>query len=167
LQSLQNAGWEIVSHSQSHNDLTKMSASRLTRELSGSKTTLQNHGLNVNNFALPYGAYNDNIMAQAAKYYRSARAYEQGFNALGTYPFDVKVKGLLVTTTPAEVAAWLNEAKTRGQWVVLVFHTLADTGDDAYHTTPAAFREMVKEVADSGLQVVTYNQGLDAFEISN
>lgn len=163
LSGLQTDGWETVSHGITHNDLTTMSIKNARRELNSSKRKLEKKGLTVKNFAMPYGSYNTDILAWAAKKYGSARAYEQGMNPMGVYPFDVKVKGVLVSTTPAEIASWLEQAKNEGKWLVIVFHSIADEGDDAYHIAPDVFAEMVAEVADSGLSVITYDQGIQEF----
>lgn len=166
LSALQTSGWEIVSHSITHRDMTKLSTFAVRRELLNSKNALTSQGLTVNNFAIPFGAYNGNLLAEAAKYYRSARIYEQGANPQGMYPFDVKVRGLLDTTPLSEVEAWIAEAQSKGQWIILVFHSIADTGDDAYHTSPSMLNQIVQTVSSSGIQVVTYNQGLNLFAVS-
>lgn len=166
LSTLQTSGWEIVSHSITHRDMTKLSSWTIQRELQNSKNTLVSHGLQVSNFAFPYGAYSGYLLAEAAKYYRSARAYEQGTNPQGAFPFEVKVRGLLSTTSLSEVEAWLADAQSNGRWVLLVFHTIAPTGDDAYHTSPQMLKDIVAKVASSGLPVVTYNQALNLFGVA-
>ena len=164
IKDLQNNGWEIVSHSMSHQDLTTLSNLQARREMRRSKNWLSLFGLNVNNFALPYGTYNGYIIGESDRYYRSTRAYELGDNPQGLYANDVKVRSVYNTTTPAEVQAWIDEAQANKSWVVLVFHTIAETGSDAYYTTPDIFTEMINTVASSSIDVVTYNQGLDLFQ---
>lgn len=164
LQTLQDSGWEIVSHSLSHTDLTTMSRVMMEYELYQSKKNLQSNQLTVRNFALPYGAYTGGILATAAKYYQSARAFEQGDNPQGLFPFNVKVRGVVNTTTLAELTGWTSQAKHHKRWLVLVFHSLTDQGDDQYHTSPATFKQMLDLVADSHIPVITYNQGLELYK---
>jgi hypothetical protein len=122
----------------------------------------------VQNVAYPFGAYNSLLLAETqAAGYRSGRAYELGDNPQGTFPFDVKVRSVFDTTTPEEVAGWLAEAKASKRWEVIVFHTIATQGDDAYHIAPTAFRAILDKVAASGVPVVTYNEGLNLFGVSN
>lgn len=166
LKSLQSSGWEIVSHTVTHRDLTSLRSSTVVNELTNSKGALTNLGLSVNNFAMPFGAYNGFVLGEAQKRYRSARAFEQGSNPQGTFPYDVKVRGVIDTTTVADVQQWLADAAKNERWVVLVFHTIADTGDDAYHTPRATFESMVSAIAASGLPVVTYNEGLNQFGVN-
>lgn len=166
VKQLQSAGWEIVSHSVNHSDMTTLSPTRARNELTRSKTALQGQGLTVNNFAYPMGAYNGWLNAEAAKSYSSARAYELGDNPQGVYPFEVKVRSVINTTTPEQVAAWLEEAAAKKRWVVLTFHRIAAAGDDAFYTTPENLNKILDAVKASGLPVVTYNQGLNQFRSS-
>ncbi len=166
LQDLAAGGWEIASHSITHSDLTTLSRTAITRELRRSKLDLEELGFTVKNFALPFGAYNGAILAEGAKYYSSVRAFEQGQNPQGTFPFDVKVRGVINSTTPAELEGWINQALLNKQWVVIVFHKITEVGDDAFYTPPAAFAEMLAAVAGSGVPVLTYNQGLELFRVS-
>src|SRR3990170_4259952 len=46
LMELQNAGWEILSHTESHPNLRDLSGSQIETELSQSKAALENWGLN-------------------------------------------------------------------------------------------------------------------------
>ncbi len=160
LKELQDSGWEIVSHGKTHKDLTKMSSRKAKREFSNSKKVLEANGLKVNNFAFPYGEYNGQLIADAAKYYKSTRLYEHNSNPYGAFPYDVKVRGTLVSTTPDEVGNWINEALANNRWIVLVFHGITNEGDDTYHTTPEDFKDIVKVVKDSGINVVTYDEGI-------
>ncbi|MES2007163.1 MAG: polysaccharide deacetylase family protein [Patescibacteria group bacterium] len=164
VKALQTAGWEIVSHTKTHSELSLMTSSQSQAEISDSKTALQALGLVIKNIAYPFGAYNGLINAQSAfAQYGSGRAFESGDNPQGTYPFDVKVRSVLNTTTLAEVQSWLAEAKTKKRWEVIVFHTIANTGDDAYYTTPTNFQAIVNAIAQSGVPVKTYDQGLTQF----
>ncbi len=160
-------GWEIVSHGVNHSDLTTLNATRVTRELYSSYRTLYQQGLIAHNFALPYGAYNADILAKAAKYYTSVRAYETGTNANGTFPYEVKIRGVLDTTTENEFTSWIDEAIANHEWVVVVFHEISDSGDDAYHIPPADFAQMIDAVNASGIRVITYDQGISMFGTKN
>lgn len=165
LKELQENGWEIVSHGITHSDLTSLSKAKMIRELSLSKRTLERQGLQVYNFALPYGTYNSYIIERAARYYSSVRAYEQGDNPYGISPYEVKVKGILNSTTVGEVASWIQQALDNNRWVVIVFHKITEQGDDAYYTTPETFAQMIEVIANSNINIVTYNQGLELFSI--
>jgi len=76
------------------------------------------------------------------------------------------VRGVLDTTTPAEVASWISDAKKNNQWMILNFHSIIENGEDAYHTSPANFDKMMQVVKDSGVQVMTYDKAINAFKSS-
>lgn len=166
IKNLAASGWEIVSHGINHEDLTTLNNKTMRQELYGSKRRLERLGLKIKNFALPFGAYNADILAQGAKYYRSLRAYELGDNPQGAFPFDVKVRSAVNSTTVEDVVNWINEAMTNKRWSVIVFHGVRDEGDDEYYTTPDTFAEIIKTIKESGINVLTYDQGLDMFEVT-
>ncbi len=61
-QGLLNAGWEIGSHSLTHQYLAKLDAGALQDEINGSKITLEQlFGRAVKNFCYPYGAWDINV----------------------------------------------------------------------------------------------------------
>lgn len=163
IKQLAAAGWEIVSHSVNHEDMTLMTASQTLGEFNVSYNALVAQGLAIKNFAFPFGAYNANLLAQSMQKYGSARAFELGDNPQGAFPYDIKVRRVIDTTTTTEVAGWLSEAAANKRWEVIVFHSIANTGDDAYHTSPAALRAMMQTIAASGIPVITYQQGLQLF----
>lgn len=163
LQELQGKGWEIVSHGVTHTDLTTLPANERRQEFGRSKRALTRLGLAVNHFALPFGAYSAEIMAGGQKFYQTLRAYEQGSNPAGTLPWEVKVRGTTSATTAETVAEWVGEAQSQGKWIVIVFHKIAETGDDAYYTTPDRLEDILQVIQDSGVEVVTYNGGWQEF----
>jgi len=163
LKALYAAGWEIASHTQNHVDLTTLSISNARRELSRSYNDLKMLGFNVKNFAFPYGTYNAKLLAEGSRYYRSMRPFELGDNPQGAMPFEVKVKKVINSTTPAEVVSWIEQAKTTGRWIVLSLHNIAAIGDDEYHTDPGVFADIIAAVNATGMPVVTYDRGLDLF----
>lgn len=166
IKSLANVGWEVVSHGLTHSDLSTLSRDQLLDELRRSKRILERSGFIVRNFALPFGAYNGAILAEGAKYYRSLRAYELGDNPQGVFPYDVKVRSAIAGTTVQEVEGWLNEAIANQRWEVIVFHSIAETGDDVYHVAPGRFGEIIAAVVQSGVSVVTYDEGINRFAVS-
>jgi peptidoglycan/xylan/chitin deacetylase (PgdA/CDA1 family) len=72
--ALQEAGWEIASHTVSHPHLSQLDEADIIKELSDSKDILTSHGLRVKNLAYPFGDYNDLVRSIVPNYYRSARA---------------------------------------------------------------------------------------------
>ncbi len=166
MQTLKNAGWEMVSHTVSHPDLTTLTAAQVDAELKNSQATIVSKGFTAASVAVPFGAYNADIIGNASQYYNSLRTFEDGYNPQGVFPYQVKVQKVINTTTVAQVQSWLNQAKANNQWLVLVFHSLNATGDDIYHTDPTVFSQMIQAVNQSNLQVITYGQGITTFGVN-
>jgi peptidoglycan/xylan/chitin deacetylase (PgdA/CDA1 family) len=76
LKSISNKGFEIGSHGISHTILAGLPLSDLEKELKVSKTVIEEHiTMPVKHFALPYGIYNEKLIALAKELgYRSVLA---------------------------------------------------------------------------------------------
>ena len=82
LKALQQAGMTLASHTQTHPDLTRVSAARLHDEVVGSRQDMQRmFGVTTDLFAYPYGSWNSHVAAvvQGAGY-RAARALGGGIS---------------------------------------------------------------------------------------
>jgi peptidoglycan/xylan/chitin deacetylase (PgdA/CDA1 family) len=81
-------GWELASHTVNHLDLTTLDSAELKREVSDSRTMLQDRfGVPVNNFCYPAGKY-DNTVIAAVKVagYRGATSEVPGL-ATAAHPY--------------------------------------------------------------------------------
>jgi peptidoglycan/xylan/chitin deacetylase (PgdA/CDA1 family) len=137
-----NFGWEIGSHTVSHPLLStgNLSPQQLTSELADSKAALQAHGFDAKAIAFPYGDYDNNVLAQTAKYYQSARGFADT-DGNNNYPYNdalllnqqvqtgapAPAWSLCTDTTVAGVKACIDNAITNNQWLVLTFHNITDT----------------------------------------
>lgn len=152
---LQAAGHEIGSHSATHANLTQLSSAQLSRELAGSKKTLEASFGTIRSLAYPYGATNDAVAAQAAATYQTARTTNGGLNRRGSINrSNLTMKYVLSDTTAATVSSWMKEAADAGAWTILVYHGVTE-GGDSYSVTPAQFRNHMAAVKTSRLPVRT------------
>jgi hypothetical protein len=164
VRTLNNAGHEIGSHTNTHSDLTTVSSSQLTTELSGCQNTLQTLiGKSVPDFAYPYGSYNSATIATAAKYYQTQRTVDDGYNTKGHVTPELLVQNVFDTTSVSQVQGWIASAAQNKSWLVLVYHEVANTpvfaDNGTYTTRPADFDAEMSAVKNSGLGIVTVNQG--------
>jgi peptidoglycan/xylan/chitin deacetylase (PgdA/CDA1 family) len=138
LQLKNTYGWEIGSHTVSHQCLvsaggdcqaTKLTAAQVTAELANSKSAFAAHGITTTAFAPPYGDYDMSAVAQVAKHYSSMRGFADTGNnpwPLGDYLLrNVPVQE--VTTPVATLKAKVDEAITNKTWVVFTFHDIRPT----------------------------------------
>jgi peptidoglycan/xylan/chitin deacetylase (PgdA/CDA1 family) len=179
LETLQNDGWEIGSHTVTHpylatSDATDgqpnvLTAAQVTQELVQSKADLAAHGINATDFSSPYGDYNNAVLAQIAKYYASQRGFADQNNndwpAYNDYIInDYHVEG---TTTVTQVEAKIDDAIANNRWLVLTMHNILpapSTNPDDYEWGTAQLDQVaayVKTKQDAGLiNSVHVNQGL-------
>jgi peptidoglycan/xylan/chitin deacetylase (PgdA/CDA1 family) len=90
IRGLQDAGWEILSHTRTHPHLSRLSESQIEGELLGSKTSLEALGVRVRNLVYPYNQANERVESVASKYYRSARGGGRAFNTPTTRPYALR-----------------------------------------------------------------------------
>jgi peptidoglycan/xylan/chitin deacetylase (PgdA/CDA1 family) len=118
-------GSEIASHTITHPFLTQLTSGQLTTELQQSQKSLQSwFGTGqAKDFASPYGDYNKAVITQIKKYYTSHRSVDVGYNSKDDFDaYNLLVQNVTATTTPAQVAAWVAQAKSTNTWLILVFH---------------------------------------------
>jgi peptidoglycan/xylan/chitin deacetylase (PgdA/CDA1 family) len=139
-----------------------VSATTLTYELQHSKQYLEQiTGRPVVNFASPYGDYNMTVTNEVKKYYRSHRSVDEGYNSKDNLNvYNLRVQNVLDTTSAAQVAAWIAQAKVDNTWLILVYHRVA-TNPGPYDTYTNVFAEHVKTISQSGVVVKTYNDALN------
>lgn len=90
IRALHAAGVEIGSHAETHNDLTRLSASEARGEIVNSKRRLEQElGSAVTLFAAPYGATNASVRAEIARHYELAVGVKLGRAHAHADPFDL------------------------------------------------------------------------------
>jgi peptidoglycan/xylan/chitin deacetylase (PgdA/CDA1 family) len=177
---LNGMGWEIASHTASHIQLStnNPTAAMLTSELVNSQNALKAHGYTASDLAFPYGDYDNNVLAQTAKYYESARGFaDLGYN---TWPYNNSLVvnqqvqegaavGDITGVTYAQVKSYIDAAITNKQWLVLTFHnvvtgTSASLNADAYATTTALLDQIAAYVqqkqTEGAIKSVNITDGL-------
>ena len=90
IRGLQEAGWEILSHSCTHPHLPHLSALRIDEELRLSQEQLEALGVSVHNFVYPYNQSSAEVERIAHLYYRSARGGGYAFNTPATNPYALR-----------------------------------------------------------------------------
>jgi peptidoglycan/xylan/chitin deacetylase (PgdA/CDA1 family) len=163
LHDFQNSGSEIASHMVTHVDPTTLTPAELNAQLADSKAWLEARFGPVYDYASPYGAYNATTIAAIKNYYLSQRTVDDGYNSISNFDqYTLQVKHLFNTTTPAEVAGWIAQAKADKTWLILVFHQVdPDTSLEPYGVTPTDFDSMMQAIQTSGVPGVTTKQALD------
>lgn len=157
VRQLQESGWEIGSHTVSHPYLASdgggdqgriLGPTEVYNELAGSRAALIEQGIAVANVAFPYGDYNSAVLAEAAKWYESARGFADT-DVLNSWPYNnsllttqqvqsgspAPVWSLCPDMSVAGVKACIDDAIENSQWLVLTFHDISDnpgTSEESY-----------------------------------
>jgi len=168
VKGLYTAGEEIGSHSVDHPDLTTLTAAQQDAELKNSQTWLQTllPGVPITDYAAPYGSYNQQLTTDAAKYYKSYRSTDPGYNAKNNFdPSHLMVQNLDSTVTTATVQSWIAEAQATNTWLILVYHQVdPSTAAGLYNTYPSDFDAQMSAIKSSGIAVETISQALQEVE---
>ncbi len=162
LQSLQNSGNEIASHSKTHPDFTDISDTQIREECSVSKEVLQSYGFAVSNFAYPYGGWNDHTNSIVSQYYRSARS---GYDYPYVMSLPISQFRLLATAGDKQdlfpdLRNRVDSAITSKGWVIIVFHHVVPQAQ-GWAVTTQIFSQFLDYLTANGVQVLTVNQALD------
>ena len=152
------AGHDIGSHSYSHANLTTLGDERLRQETTGSWNVLNSEYGGVNNFAAPFGYYDDRVQAAIRQCYQSHRTTDSGFNAAGYDRYQIKVQNVEVDTKPEEIRRWADFARDNKLWLVLVYHQVESGGE--YSVDTRVLESHLRAVQESGIHTATFEEAL-------
>lgn len=149
LKELKSAGWEIGSHTINHYNLTTVIPEFLHKEIIDSKQILKNNELIDNDFASfcsPKGAWNSSIAEIVANNYTIARGDKLYiFNSLKDT--DIIPRVIVKTTSISRIKQWIEEYQKKEQPLILVFHEVADGGNEYFFPTNK-FKELIMLLKD-------------------
>ena len=80
LLEVQANGWEISSHTHTHQTLTGLTEAQMNAQFADSLSTFESLGIKCSTLCIPYGMYNDLALEVARKYFRCARSSDTGVN---------------------------------------------------------------------------------------
>ena len=151
LNEMQQSGWEICSHTISHQDLTTLDSATIVQEVYGSKLALLGYGLSVNSLFYPYGAYNQSVIDIAKNYYRAA-ALSGSSTVNSKETFNKYYFRRINIGVPPFTTDRIDTLK-KGEW--LVYYTHSTDADYA-----AAFDLLIKHIKSKNIGIITINEGL-------
>jgi len=163
---LQSEGWEILSHTVNHPDLTTVSAEVLTSELADSKTYLESIGCVVESVVYPQGKYNAAVEAETLLHYRA------GYRSVSYFP---TTRGFV--TYPVNLAS-LERCNT-GDNQLSIWETAVDECFNTYRNAALVFYnhgfyidlnlvgQLLDYIISKGLTLKTSKQILDRIDTYN
>jgi peptidoglycan/xylan/chitin deacetylase (PgdA/CDA1 family) len=156
------AGEEIAPHTLTHPDLITIAPEQLVDELDEPKQALLAHCLGTaENFASPFGSYDEATLAAIRTRYGSHRTTSGRFNTPSTFsPYELRAQGMRPTTTAEDVGRWVDEALAQNKWLILVYHAVEQPASTEYAVTPANFEAQLRTIVEKKIAVVTIAQAL-------
>lgn len=175
--SLHNAGHDIQSHTVSHNDLTSLSPEDLDFELKQPKIDIGKLlNKKITDFASPLNRHNQTVIDAVKREYRSHRNTEadvitlndNSFNTATSFnPYQINAFSVRRTTTVDQLRQFMQTAKERNAWILLIYHQIDDESEDYYAVSQRALDEQMAVVASFGLRIATVDEVLDAYSGGN
>jgi peptidoglycan/xylan/chitin deacetylase (PgdA/CDA1 family) len=174
IQTMHRMGWEFMSHTYWHSDLTSLSDDVMKADLSVSKATLQTRGIDVQFMSYPGGVYNKDVIEVVSQLFSGAR--ETGIleeyetippnNAYEIRSWSPPVDG--ADDVPNDVIDAINAAVANGDLLVLTFHGLYDcTEGVSGHDCPnpansnydiQEFQAIIDHIVNEKVTVLTFKE---------
>ena len=175
LNTLQNAGNEIASHSVDHPAFTSISDAQINSECNASQQFLRANGFPAINFAYPYGLANSHTDSIVLQYYRSARhSYGSGYLvSIPPTPTQMSIPmgfgGETGNSTDIAIDEGIvNQAHATNSWVIIFFHNITSTAPiNQYQIQQSDFSAILNYIGSSSVQVLTVNQALNLWSPYN
>lgn len=177
IKTMENAGWEVTSHSKSHVALPDLSVEQLELEVRDSKKSLLEMGFNVKSICLPFGRTSEQVRNVVPKYYRSMRVSGLANNGVINYPpidtFGINSvtlgdssgtdnaidpeSGLMVDTLPY----WkylVDKAKASNGLLIFISH------GEPLKLRLEELKQLFVYIQSLGIETVTLDEALDTFQ---
>ncbi len=161
LRRVEALGHEVGAHTRYHVQLTRVKRTRADQEIIGSKTELVQLGAkSVLTFAYPYGVFTRRLR-QVVKDngFVGARTSSYGLNSPRSDRWLLKTRVVGRKTKLRTVQAWIDEAKDRKLWLIIVIHDVQKK-PKRYGTTPETLQKILTYLKANHVKVVTNSEGL-------
>jgi ankyrin repeat protein/peptidoglycan/xylan/chitin deacetylase (PgdA/CDA1 family) len=155
LETLEQAGWEIASHTQNHLDLSTLSDLASQEELNESYFDLRDMGFVVSVLVYPFGSYDERVAEQAAHYYRAAFAGGYELNRPSRNVYELTRYNITNKNSFEDYLVVLDKAIAEESWLVWAVHTGYDLGWEQQNLD-----RLLSVLCERGVVVTTASGGL-------
>ena len=157
LKEMQDAGWEIASHSSTNEKLTAMSRQQMTIVLNDASDWLAEHGFDSgkDSFIYPHGAFDDRVINAVRKKHTQAFRYMDPLSAASgriTDPLTIGRGNAAYNLDLSKIM--VNYAEQFNHNVVLTFHAIKDNGG-GLSMSPGTFNDLLDYISRRNVQVKT------------
>jgi len=158
------AGWDIGGHGATHIELPEYTSDIYNAEILNSFAELEARGLNPSSMATPFGAHSPDVLSTIASVFESHRGYHEiGYNLWPYNEYLLYVQQVTNVTTPAEVEAWIEQAKQDDTWLIIVLHNILPevSADDTYAWSTASLEALMTYMNANGIEAKTVTEVLN------
>lgn len=154
-------GWEMATHHGT--DLTTVTLAQAEAAIKAEKEWLMDNGFTrgVDHFAIPNGAFNQNLLDLFQRHFRTARSIA---GTAETFPpadwHRLRIFNVLNTTTTSAIANAVDDARTNNTWLILVFHRIVASPTVSTEYSITNFGTVVDDIATDGIAVKTISQAI-------
>lgn len=157
---LLNRGHQIGSHTNTHIDLTSFTPDDVVRELDTSNQAVHALGVQIIDFASPYGKQDDAILPFVMARQATNRGTEAGINTKQNFnPSNLKGLFMRKEVTDLELRTYLSRAKNYNGWLILIYHEI-EVGDSPFVLDKATLERHLQIIKESGVQVRTVRSAM-------
>jgi peptidoglycan/xylan/chitin deacetylase (PgdA/CDA1 family) len=169
LKMLEAAGWEMASHTYTHEHLAELSDQDSENEIKLAMDWFAANGLRVESLCYPYGSWSDREKVYTRRYNRSARTSDRGINVapIETYQLKSVVLGEETGIEPESgleknsleyYKYWVDKAFANNGWLIFLTHSWA------MDPTQLDFmQETIQYIKSKSMDIITMNQALNRY----
>lgn len=168
---MNNYGWDFLSHTVDHLDLTSLSISDMEYQLKFGKEFYESKGIEISGLVYPFNNYNDNVISEAKKYYSAAFGYYNGKELYNTRLLDNRYNIYRVMleaplTTNKKI---IDEAVKNNGWIVFMGHGhyyrseiyVDDTvWPGKWGNNVQKAKDTIEYLIDNGVRIITVKEAL-------
>jgi len=165
-------GWDFLSHTTDHLDLTTLSTINVDYELQSGRDFYVNKGIEISGLVYPYNNYDDRVINEVKKYFDAGFVYNYYNKPL--YNTDLKDNRYniyrVMLESPIEVnKKIIDEAIRNNGWLVFMGHGhyyRAETYTDdsvwpgKWGNNVQKVKDTIKYLMDSGVRIITVKEAL-------
>ncbi len=180
---LQNKGFEFVSHTHHHINLTTSSEERIIQEFEDSITALREHGCESRYLVYPYNAINTDLMPLVKKYFAAGIGLGmESDNTLPIYTYHIRRYSINDTSISVEkeyngetvsvhsfksldtLKGYIDAAVANGGWIIIMTHLRNDGVFYFDEEIRENIIELCKYATESGVQIRTFGEAFEEYK---
>lgn len=167
LSELYDSGWDLVNHTDEHQDLTKITGDEAEAGIAKCFNYLESRGFTraSRNVVPPYCAADEKTDELISRLAATSRVLYSTYNLLPvTDPYHLGFREVFSDTGVETVKQWIDEAIQNDLWLVLLFHSIESAADKPTKCSPENFKEIMDclDKKRGEISVVTLSEVLDA-----